>query len=74
MAGTLLKTRLVRYRLLVNGGGACIGLAMVLLLFAVRRSPASWTLAAFIALAAVILVSMPAGLVLSARRHRPEKH
>lgn len=68
IAGTLLKKRLSYYPVLVNLGGLLIALAMVLLLAAVRNSQASWTLAGFIALAALILVSMPVGLQLSSRR------
>jgi len=71
MAGTLLKQSLRHYRLLVNAGGVCIGLAMAMLLVVVRKTPASWGLAGFIALLVVILVSMPIGLTLSSRRHTP---
>lgn len=70
IAGTLQKKRLPYYRVLVNGGGLCIALAMALLLTAVRNAQASWTLAAFVALTVVILVSMPVGLWLSNRRHK----
>lgn len=70
IAGTILKKRVEYYRILVNVGGALIGLAMVLLLVAVRGSQASWVLAEFIGLAAAILISMPIGLMLSAKKHK----
>lgn len=69
VTGTVLKARLPFYRMLVNSGGTAIGLSMALLLIAVRKAPASWTLAGLVVLAAIILVSMPIGLTLSAKRH-----
>jgi len=68
IAGTLLKKQLSYYLALVNLGGALIALAMALLLTAVRNSSVSWTLAGFIVLVVIILISMPIGLVLSSRR------
>jgi hypothetical protein len=68
IVGTILKARLPLYRMLVNGVGTVIGVAMALLLITVRNVAASWTLAGFIILTSVILVSMPVGLTLSAKR------
>lgn len=70
IAGTMLKKRLRYYRVPVNSGGLFIGLAMIILLFAVRKSSASWALTEFIVLAVIILVSMPIGLLLSVKRHK----
>jgi hypothetical protein len=68
MTGTLLDIRQTYRRFLVNSGGVWIAVAMVLLAVAVSGSPASLSLAAFIALLAIIFISMPTGLVLSSRR------
>jgi|GEM_PF-1110129 len=74
MIGTVRKRQLQYYRLLVDGGGVCIALAMALLLTAIRTVPVSGLLIAFIGLVVIILVSMPIGLMLSARRHRALGH
>lgn len=68
LLGTMYKTGFRNYSLVVNFGGLALAAAMVLLLVSVRDLQASWTLAGFIALVLVILVSMPIGLVMSARR------
>lgn len=73
LAGTIYKARLKRYSLVVNCGGALLALAMVLLLLAPNYAKFSWPLAAFVALAIIILVSMPIGLTISSRRHRTSK-
>jgi hypothetical protein len=68
--GTLRKRQLKYYRILVNAGGGLIALGMALLLFAVRSQHASLSLVEFIVLTAIILLSIPAGLFISYRRHR----
>lgn len=67
--GTARKWQKQPFATTVNTGGALIALAMILLISITSSAGASWTLAWFIALAAVILVSMTIGLTLSARRH-----
>ena len=62
--GTILK----RKAALVNLGGMLIALAMVLFLTIPWGTKLSWALIGWIALAVVILVSMPIGLVLSSLR------
>lgn len=67
--GTILKRRAA----LVNLGGMLIALAMVLFLTIPWGTKLSWALIGWIALAVVILVSMPIGLVLSSlRRSTPQ--
>lgn len=68
IAGRALKSRSARALLLVQAGGALLAVAMALLAWSVRHAEASWTLAWFLALVIVILISMPIGLTLSARR------
>lgn len=68
VTGTLLKHRLNNAWLLVAAGSACLAAAMLCLLWLVRMSERSWTLAWLTALIVVILISMPVGLTLSIRR------
>lgn len=69
ITGTVLA-RLRRSGYLVNTGGGLLAIAMILLAWSVSSRHASWTLVWFLALVIIILVSMPIGLILSARRHR----
>lgn len=65
--GTAFKTRTKHYFAVVSIGGALLAASMILLLISVRHARGSWGLAGFIALVVVILISMPTGVVLSAR-------
>lgn len=67
--GTVQKQHLHKPTVLVNIGGALLATSMLLLLWTARTAEASWALTWFVALVIVILVSMPVGLTLSARRH-----
>jgi hypothetical protein len=68
IAGRVLKGRTRYDSSLVNLGGALLAVSMLLLVWAVHRVAASWTLAWFLALVLTILISMPVGLTLSAHR------
>jgi peptidoglycan/LPS O-acetylase OafA/YrhL len=68
IAGRALKGRTQQAPTLVNLGDALLAAAMLLLAWSVRHAQASWTLAWFLALVLVILISMPIGLLLSSRR------
>ncbi|HEX7368228.1 MAG TPA: hypothetical protein VF261_01060 [Candidatus Saccharimonadales bacterium] len=68
LLGTICKASLKTHSLVVNAGGAALAAAMILLLLAIRHTPASWTLTGCITLVIVILVSMPIGLFMSSRR------
>lgn len=68
LLGTALKSRLTRYPVLVNAGGGLLALAMALLAWTGQSATASWPLVWFLMLIFVILIGMPTGLVLSARR------
>jgi hypothetical protein len=68
MSGRILKSRLPRALSLINLGGALLAVSMLLLAYAVRHTAFSWNLAWFLGLVVIILVSMPVGLLLSARR------
>jgi hypothetical protein len=68
LAGTMEKARAAYYVRLVDLGGILLALALILMLWAVRQSGFSWTMAEFVALVLIILISMPIGLVLSHRR------
>jgi hypothetical protein len=65
MLGTAQKQR---WAALVRLGGLFLAVTMLLLAWAVKSAAASWTLAWFLALVLIILVTMPIGLTLSARR------
>lgn len=65
LLGTARKPRL---SVLVNIGGILLAIAMLLLAWTIRNSVASWTLAWFAGLVLIIFISMPIGLILSARR------
>lgn len=68
MTGTAAKSHPRRHVALVNTGGAILAISMVLLLWSVRHAEVTSTLVWLTILTIIILVSMPAGLVLSARR------
>ena len=65
LAGTLLDGVLGGSVWIVDAGGALLAAAMALLLYLVRGAARGWLLGAFVAVVAVILVSMPVGLVLA---------
>lgn len=65
MLGTAQKRR---WAILVMAGGVLLAAAMALLVWTVRNTAASWTLVWFLALVLIILITMPIGLTLSARR------
>lgn len=65
MLGTVQKWR---WAVLVMLGGVVLAIAMALLVWAVRDAASSWTLVWFLALVLIILITMPIGLILSARR------
>lgn len=71
--GTVRKAKIRRLPLVVASGGLLIGIAMIMLLWAVRNARYSWALAGCVLLALIILISMPVGIVLSARRHNALK-
>jgi len=68
IVGRTLKGRTPRALLLVRLGGALLAVSMLLLLWSVRHAAGSWTLLWFLALVVIIFISMPVGLLLSARR------
>lgn len=68
LAGTVYKKKLKKYSLVVNLGGGGLALAMILLLLAPSYASFTWTLAGYVALAVVILITMPIGLKMSSRR------
>lgn len=68
IGGRILKGRSLQALRLVRLGGALLAISMLALIWSIRHATASWTLAWFLALTIVILVSMPIGLTLSARR------
>lgn len=70
MAGTIKKYRKQHTSRAVSLGGGCLGVAMIMLLCAQNYANFSWTLIWYLALIAVVLISMPIGLMLSARRAR----
>jgi asparagine N-glycosylation enzyme membrane subunit Stt3 len=70
LLGTVLKFRLTHYPVMVNFGGGLLALAMVLLVWVVRNAGTSWTFAWLLALVLAILIGMPTGLIMSARRKK----
>jgi hypothetical protein len=68
LLGTILKPRSQHHPAVVNSGGGLLALAMALLVWAVGGTGISWTLAGLLVLVVVILIGMPTGLVMSARR------
>lgn len=68
LAGTVKRYRTNSAGGVVKVGGLCLLAAMVLLLCAQNYQHFSWTLAWYLALIILILVSMPIGLILSHRR------
>lgn len=65
LAGTLLDGVVRGSVWLVDLGGGLLAIAMALLLYAARGARRGWLLRGYIAVVAVILVSMPIGLVLA---------
>lgn len=68
LLGTVLKNRSGKYRILVDIGGGLLAISMILLLILVHGAAMSWQLLAFYIIVAIILVTMPIGLILSRRR------
>ena len=69
--GRALKARLSRARYIVSLGGVLLAASMLGLVWSVHHLSGSWTLAWFLILVTIILISMPIGLILSSR-HRTE--
>lgn len=68
--GRWLKGKKEAARYTVCLGGALIAISMVILGILSLSVPITWAHSGFLALVVVILVSMPIGLVLSARPHK----
>lgn len=65
LAGTLLDGVVAGSVWIVDLGGALLAGSMALFLYLVREARRGWLLGLFVAVVAVILVSMPIGLVLA---------
>lgn len=65
--GTWLKGDFHPAMALVDTGGGLLAVAMLLLLLAVRGAKRSWQLRAYYVIIAVVIISMPIGLVLGSR-------
>lgn len=73
IAGTIKRYRKQNTGHTVQFGGLFLLAAMIMLLLAQNYASFSWTLVWYLAIIAVILIGMPIGLVLSARRAPPAK-
>lgn len=69
ITGRALKGRLGQAQKVVYLGSVLLTVSMLLLVWAVRDVVMSWDLVWLMALVVVVLVSMPIGTILSARRH-----
>lgn len=71
--GTVHKVRFEYSLRIVKSGGFLMGLAVLVLLYAAKDSRASWIFVGLVMLILTVLISMPIGILLSAKRSQELK-